>query len=265
MSLLSFIGARARRDDAVPQREPTAPVCGLPYSPADPGVQCRSVDELLAAQQELISRIKLCYGAEPAAFEVDILQPVRNYAAYVNLLPATADNFFSDIGGLLRLGLEVGFYALQGTDGHIVCGRSTISTRRHLEPRWRHATFLAGLCCEMHRTLAQLVVTDERGNQWPAYLAPLTTWLQQQRSKRFIVRWIADARESRVLGLFALPHIVPATTMQYLAAGNDVVVPQMLSCLAGTAVHREPNVLAGLVRRATALVIDRDLVARAHR
>jgi conjugal transfer pilus assembly protein TraI len=138
------------------------------YPTVDRGIAPRSTDQILSAHQDLISRIKLCYGSDRATFDADLLLPIRNYASYVNLLPATADNFFSDAGGLFRLGLEVSFFSLQGTDGHIVSGRSTISVRRHLEPRWRHATFLAGLCSELHRTLSQLIVTDDQGNEWPS-------------------------------------------------------------------------------------------------
>ena len=43
--------------------------------------------------------------------------------------PPPPDNFFCEAGRLFRLGLEVAFFALQGTDGHIVSGRATISTR----------------------------------------------------------------------------------------------------------------------------------------
>jgi conjugal transfer pilus assembly protein TraI len=231
----------------------------------DPGVRAGPVNDILAAHEDLISRIKLCYGADRAAFEADLLAPIRNYAAFVNLLPATPDNFFCGPGGLFRLGLEVAFYALQGTDGHIVSGRATISTRRQLEPRWRHATFIAGLCSELHRTLSQVVVTDEHGEQWPAYLGPLTAWLEARRARLFFVRWLSNAQESRALGLFALPHIVSPQTMQHLATANTVAVPQMLSCLAGTALYREQNILGGLVKRAAALVIDRDLFASANR
>ena len=266
MSLFSILRQRgAGRSPADPRTEPTADVADRDYPPVDPGVQVRSVDDIVAGHQDLLSRVKLCYGADREAFEADLLVPIRNYAAFVNLLPATSDNFFCEVGGLFRLGLEVAFYGLQGTDGHIVSGRSTISTRRQLEPRWRHATFIAGLCSELHRTLSQIVVTDERGEEWPAYLGPLSAWLDKRRARRFFVRWLANAQESRALGLFALPHIVSPATMQHLATANTVAVPQMLSCLAGTALYREQNLLVDLVKRAAALVIDRDLIASANR
>jgi len=266
MSFLSMLtGRRETREQVRDRVDPGIDAGGSAYPPVDPGIQARSVDEILAAHEDLISRIKLCYGADRSTFEADLLVLVRNYASFVNLLPATSDNFFSGAGGLFRLGLEVAFFALQGTDGHIVSGRASISTRRHLEPRWRHATFIAGLCTELHRTLSHVVVTDERGEEWPAYLTPLTEWLTERKAARFFVRWISNAQESRALGLFALRHIVPAATMQHLAAGNSIAVPHMLSSLSGIPPQREQNILVDLVKRAAALVIDRDLIASANR
>lgn len=237
----------------------------VPFPSFDPGIAAATVDELLASSTELLSRLKYCYGRDTATFDNDIKAPIRAYAAYVNLLPATPDNFFCTAGGLFKLGLEVAFYALQGTDAHIVSGRATISVRKELEPRWRLATFLAGLCSEVHRTLSHAVVTDDQGNQWPAYLVPLSQWLQERRANQFFVRWIPNAPESRGLSLFALPHIVGPKAMQHLAAGNNTVVPQMLASITGLPLLHEQSILIELVRRSAALVIDRDLVASSHR
>jgi conjugal transfer pilus assembly protein TraI len=237
----------------------------LAYPPADPGLPYRSVAELLSPHADLIARTKLAYGADAAAFERDLLSLIRRYAAYVHLLPATADNYFASPGGLLRLGLETAFFSLQATDGQIFAGRSTISVRRQLEPRWRHATFIAGLCHEIHRTVSQLVVTDRAGEQWPAFLLPLEPWLAKRRRDRYFVRWIARRGGERGLGVFALPHIVAPELLQHLAQGNDVVVPQLISSIAGAPDAGDGNVVAQLVRRCAALVIDRDLRASAGR
>ena len=235
------------------------------YPPVDPGISVRSIDDVLAAQNDLIRRIKLSYGANRDTFDTDLFALIRRYAEYVHLLPATPDNHFSLPGGLLRMGLEVAFYALQATDGQIFSGRSTISHRRQLEPRWRYATFIAGLCSELHRTLSHVVVIDAKGSEWPAYLYPLSRWLHKQRASRFFLRWIPHARETRSLGVFALPQIVALETLQYLAQGNSIVVPHMMACVSGMPVYREHNSLEDLVRRAAALVIDRDLQSSAER
>ena len=235
------------------------------FPATDPGFAALPVSELLASADDLVSRIRLCFGLSRDAFDSEVQPLLQRYASYVHLLPATADNYFSSPAGLLNLGLEVAFYSLQGTDAHIFSGRSTISARRQLEPRWRLATFIGGLCSELHRTLSHATVTDEQGNEWPAYLVPLTVWLERREARRFFVRWIANAPDSRGLGLFALPHIVSPEAMQHLAEANHVVVPHLLSSISGQPVYRDHNVLDALVRRSLALVIDRNLQANADR
>lgn len=235
------------------------------FSSADPGFAALSVDEVLAANADIVSRIKLCYGTDRDTFETDVLVLIRRYAAYVHLLPATADNYFSAPGGLLRLGLEAGFFSLQGTDAHIFSGRSTISTRRLLEPRWRHATFIAGLCCELHRVLSHMLVTDENGEIWSGYLQPLTDWLASRGAARYFLSWRPLAIETRGLGVFALPHVVPPAVLQYLSQDNAIIVPHLFASIGGMPVYRDHNVLDDLVRRSLALVIDRNLMANADR
>lgn len=233
------------------------------YSASDPGFAALPLEELLTSEADLIARIKLCYGTDRDSFDRDVLTLVRRYASYVHLLPATADNYFSKPGGLLRLGLETAFFSLQGTDAHIFSGRMSISARRQLEPRWRHATFIAGLCCELHRLMSHVIVTDAAGEAWPAFLMPLADWLAAHRVERYFLRWRPQAIETRGLGLFALPLVVPPTVMADLSEGNSVIVPHLLASISGIPVYREHNILDELVRRSLALVIDRNLAASA--
>lgn len=254
----------------IPSTRPFA----LQRRPGAHGVSAKPVD-VLAEHGALLARIKLCYGADRAAFERELLPLVQGYADFVNRLPATADSFFSEPGGLLRLGLETAFFALQGTDAHIFSGKATISERVELEPRWRLATFIGGLCSELHRALAATVVTND-GAEWPACLGPLAPWLAQQRVTHYAVHWRADLRapgtahasrgghEARGFGLFALPHVVPAAVLHDLTRGNAVIVPQLMASIGGVALV-EHNVLDRLVRRSSALVIHRDLLAQARR
>jgi conjugal transfer pilus assembly protein TraI len=240
-------------------------VADFEYPPVDPGFPPLGLDKVLAAHQDLLARIKLSYGCTQESFDRDVMPLVRRYAALVHLLPATPTNYFNEPGGLLRMGLETAFYALQGTDARIFSGRATIATRRHLEPRWRLATFIAGLCAEVHRTLGQVVVTDRDGTEWPSYLQSLHPWLKEHGVDRYFLKWLPNAPQSAGLALFALPLVVPASTLQHLAQGNAVVVPHMLASLAGIPLAREHNILDELVRRSAALVIDRFLQTSADR
>lgn len=235
------------------------------YPSVDPGIPASSVEKLLENNRDLIERLKLSYGASRADFDKDVLSLVKLYAAYVHLLPATPDNYFNGTGGLLRMGLETGFYALQAADGQIFSGRTTISKRHVLEPRWKLATFIAGLCSEIHRTLSHVIVADEKGDEWPAFLFPLEEWLHQGARARYFVRWVPNAADMRSLGVFALPKIVPSEVLQNLGCQNTVIIPHMLASITGMPIYRTHNVLEEVIRRAAALVIDRDLRARADR
>lgn len=227
-------------------------------------LDARPVEALLAEHGPLLARLKLCYGADRATFDTEVLPLVQGYARFVHALPATADRGFSEPGGLLRLGLETAFFALQGTDAYIFSGKATISERVQLEPRWRLATFIAGLCGELHRALGPVWAVVPDGSAWPAYHGPLTDWLARQHASAYQVRWHAEGAECRGAALFALPHVVPAACLQHLAQGNAVVVPHLLASVGGVPL-REHNMLDQLVRRAAALVLHRDRLARFSR
>jgi conjugal transfer pilus assembly protein TraI len=230
------------------------------YPAVDPGLPAIAVAEVIAPHAEWLKRLRYAYGAEAATFERDIGGVVERYARYVHLLPATPDSHFRQAGGLFRMGLEIGFYALQATDGAIFSGRQTITQRSALEPRWRYATFLAGLCSELYR-MSHVTVTNDRGEEWPAYLQPLSTWLHDTGSRRYHLRWQPHPEDTRAVGVVAMSHIVAPAILYYLAQGNSVVIPHFMASLSGTVLEREANTLDHLVRRAAALVVERDLSA----
>lgn len=235
------------------------------FASSDPGFEALPVERLLADQEGLLARLKLCYGADRSSFEQELMPLVRRYAGYVHLLPATPDNYFKAPGGLLRLGLETAFFSLQGTDGHMFSGKATISARRELEPRWRLATFIGGLCCELHRVLSHLIATTPDGEEWPSFMLPLVDWLQQRGATRYFLRWRPRAVELRGLGLFALPMVVSASVLEGLRHDDGAIVRLLLASVGGVPQFREHNILDELVRRSLALVIDRDLLASADR
>ena len=135
------------------------------YPPVDSGLPAIPVAEVIAPQVEWMKRLRYAYGADQATFDRDIGAVVERYAQYVHLLPATPEAYFRGAGGLFRMGLETGFVALQATDGAIFSGRQTITQRSTLEPRWRYATFIAGLLSELHRALSHFIVTDAQGRR----------------------------------------------------------------------------------------------------
>ncbi len=226
------------------------------YPLATRGLPAIGVAEVMAPHADWLSRLRDAYGAEESTFERDIGSVVERYAQFVHLLPATRDSHFRHAGGLFRMGVEIAFYTLQASDGAIFSGRQTLSARSTLEPRWRYAAFLAGLCSELHRPLSHLSVRNEQGAEWPAYEQPLARWLQQTRSRRYYLRWVDAAPTTRPLGILAMTQVIAPAVLQSLAAGNSVIVPQCIAAVSGAVSSGEAGTLAALVRRAAAVVLE---------
>ena len=270
ISLSSLLGWSSRSateapSRALPHAPDTAPATDRTCPASEIWLPANAIAEVIAPHAAWLQRLRYAYGAEARVFERDIGAVVERYAQCVHLLPATPAGYFRRAGGLFDMGLQIGFYALQATDGAIFSGRETITRRALLEPRWRYATFLAGLCSELHRSLGHLAVSNERGHEWPAYLQPLSLWLRQTGSHRYRVRWLATSGNCRSLAAVAMAHVVTPSIMHYLAEGNRVVLPQLLAAVCGTASSATTGTLDQLVRRSAELVIDQDRCADGDR
>ena len=227
-------------------------------TPGTPGIRVASEDELLAAHADLLRRIRIAYGGDEGTYEARLAPVIRRYAALIHLLPATPDAHFREAGGLLRCGLEVAFHALQAADGQIFSARRTVPERRAMEPRWRTAFFIAGLCAELHRALSAVVVTEEGETDWSPLVLPLGTWLRERGCPHYEVRWRTPTEPLAAGGLLLLPQVVSPPLLAFLAEGDRAVLSQMMASLAGAS-PQGPGVLGEIVHRTLGLVVDRDL------
>jgi hypothetical protein len=219
------------------------------------GIRAANEDVILAVHADLLRRIRIAYGGDEGSFEARLLPTIQRYAALVHLLPATADAHFREEGGLLRCGLEVGFHALQAADAQIFSAQGTVPERREMEPRWRTALFIAGLCAEVHRAVSAVVVTETGETDWSPLAGPLAPWLAEHRCERYQVRWTAPHPAA---GLLLLHHVASPAVLRFIAEGDRAVLAQMLASLAGAS-PQGPSVLGEIVHRTLGLVVDRDL------
>jgi len=114
-------------------------------------IEVVALTELMRPHAELLGRIRVAARGSQAEYDRLYLPVLLNYARHVHLLPAARCGHRDAAGGMLRLGLETAFYALQASGAVIFACRETAEARRALEPRWKYATFIAGLCAELHR------------------------------------------------------------------------------------------------------------------
>ncbi|WP_341744811.1 MobH family relaxase [Azonexus hydrophilus] len=238
---------------------------GLPvYPPVDGGVEVAPVDGVLSTQTELIRRLRLLAGVEASEFDRLYIGVLKTLASYVDMLPASSAGTHKGAGGLFRLCLEIAFYSRQAAEGLIFAGRAGVEMRRELEPRWRYAAFLAGLCCELHRPLGRMVVVTASGNEWPMHSVGIAEWIESQHETRYFIRW-SDEGHPFSMGMSSIlaNKIIPAHAMQYLQAGDAKIIPAMLEAIIDDGAAKN-NPLADLIARIRKKVIDRDLLLSPH-
>ena len=253
--------AQTQRRVSVASPEMAMP-CGVPvYPPVDQGVAYAKADVVLATQTDMIRRLKLLSGFQDQRFEDTYLRVLRSLAGYVDLIPASESGTHMGAGGLFRLALEIGFFSRQASEAVLFASRAGVELRRDLEPRWRYATFLAGLCCELYRPLSRMIVVTEDGQEWPVHRMPLSEWLDSINAGRYYIRWVKET-DAVAAGsaTFLATKIIPESSLQYLQEGHPSIIPSMLDGIVGDTAKTKENQIAEIVQRIRQKVVERDQV-----
>lgn len=220
------------RPDVLTQMATQSPP-GSAFAAADPGFTAVPVEELLASVEELVARIRMCFGIDRDTFELDVQPLLRNYAAYVHLLPATADNYFSAPGGLLRLGLEVAVFSLHGTDAHIFPVAPRFRCAYNGNPAGARPPSSAGCavsCTACSATSSSPTPLATSGRPTCTRCTPGSSITAR------IATSCAGGPTPRKHGhceSLALPHVVPLATLPFLNEDNSIIVPHLPASIGG--------------------------------
>lgn len=219
---------------------PTALVQNI-YPPDDQGLPLRRVEDLIAGNESLISRIRLHAAADVAMFDVRYLMPIKNLASQINSLPGSSSSLFSGEGGLLRASLEMGFLCFQASDGRIFTGAATVEVRHKLEPRWRYVCFLAGLLHPIGIPLVRMVVSSKGGESWSKHKSDITDWAQGNKIDRVYVNWADESKldQKKLLGpspytASILHKIVGAENLSWLEEGSPDLTRTLFELVGGS-------------------------------
>lgn len=242
--------ASARRIEDL-QRIPRYPpfMEGLPvYAPA----------ELLATQHELTGGIhNLIADAELLATHYN--PAMLRLAAFVHLLPASQAHHHRGAGGMLRHSLEVGLWALQQTEGKLIRGVTTPQQRRVIEPRWRLAVFLAGVCHDLGKVVTDLTVTDRANAQrWRPYHQGVYDWALSHDIENYFLHW-QEGRERHHTNVSStlIDAVIAKESFDWISDGSTDVVIWLTESLNSN--PGQTNQIHDYVVRADQLSVERDL------
>jgi len=223
-----------------------------------------SVDAIMESQKPLIDRIEKTAGLPKSEFDERFLPVIQNLAAYAHLLPATKTGHHRGPGGLLRLCLEMGMYSLQNANATIFSdkGAATAELRFRMHPRWVYASFIAGVCSELYRPVTNMVVTDEKGEKWPSLMCTLVEWASERSGKYHIIWNTQDEVDvvamHQATAAFILTKIVPASGLQYLNQGGEVMT-SLTTSVTNSTPQGVKNQIHSIVTGVRKKVVERDL------
>lgn len=161
------------------------------YPPAPKAIPAEPIDGVLYRNRDRIFDISEALGLSDEAFETLLMPVIRNFAAFVHLLPASEAHHHRGQGGALKHALEVAFWSARAAEDIIFCRNSDPVERRKIEPMWRVATCVAGLLHDAGKPIADLVVTDEEGEVWHPLQMPLYEFLRAGKRRNFFITWRA--------------------------------------------------------------------------
>lgn len=232
------------------------------YPPYDEGFVISSGEDLLAQHQYLVGRIRYICGLSDADFERLYIPLLTNYAEFVQLLPASQKHHHKGAGGLLRHGLEVGHYSLESSFFKLFSGKDKTEDKRVNEPRWRYASFVAGLLHDVGKPVSDLEVIDKDGtNKWNPYESTITQWSNKHNLKRYYIRWNRKRvhKDHEVFAGMVSNMIIPVQCLEYISEGGVEISSAMFKSIGGVDDPYEDSLLASVVKKADSYSTKNDL------
>lgn len=240
--------AKSLPDDEIPRYPPF--VKGLPAS---------HPDRLIETQQEQIGQIRESGLASKDVYEEFYLGPLRRFASYAHLLPASETHHHRGAGGLFRHAIEVALWSLQSGDRVLLPGDQTPRRRRELEPRWHSAVFLAALCHDLGKPITDLMVTNQDGGKvWDPFCEDLYAWAVRNQVDRYFLRWRKNRGTSHTsVSLLLVERIVGRTGLGWISQGDPNLVTWMMEAISGH--PSQENMIHNLIVRSDQVSVTRDI------
>jgi conjugal transfer pilus assembly protein TraI len=129
---------------------------------------------------------------------------------------------------------------------------------RQLEPRWRLAAGLAGLCHDVGKPVSDLSVSDREGRTtWRPLLESLTDWAAANGVEHYFPRW-RERHHARheTFGLLVLERILTPEVTAWLVDADPEIMQGLLAAVAGI---DDGAALGTLVAEADRASVERDL------
>lgn len=221
-------------------------------------IRVKRPEELLAPPERegRVQAIEDLTRVTPAHFETLYHKALRNYAGYVQQLPASEAHHHAGLGGLLDHGLEAAGIALKLRRGHLLPPGAPTEVIDAQADLWSYACFTATLLHDIGKPAVDQVVTlfDEHGRE----LGPWDPWAGPMQADAYEARFLPNRNyrlHQRAAPLLAR-LIVPLEGFRWLTSEREVL-SAWLAVISGMPEAVGP--LGGIVEEADRLSTAADL------
>ncbi len=205
-----------------------------PAPPNVPGIlTVLKVDDLLARHKGLIVQINELAGLSERNFNRYYLHALRNFARFVQLLPASEVHHHAGPGGMLTHTLEVCVNALKIRRSYLLSetgGAEEIAAKQDL---WTYTVFLAALCHDVAKVAVDQTVTVYDLNHQSKSWSPWESFLDEQGA--WYSTEFQHGRQYRLhekASLLLIHRIIPAYALNWIS-GDRYIFAQWLACVSG--------------------------------
>lgn len=228
----------------------------------------RKTEVLLNDEKSLIARIRLNSGISNEMFERLYVPLLTRYAEYIQTLPASRNKHHFAPGGLWQYSLEVALLSLQTADSKIFSGSEPVELRHQIEPRWRFASFCAGLLLDVGIVISHMRVLSSNGITWEPLLSPLYSWGAQLGADYYYIQWLPEddllqERQYRMFSGVLANRLLPPEILSYLCEGNTSILHEMVLALSGLSALHSQNTLLQIIDQSRNSSIELETKSRA--
>ncbi|WP_166255955.1 MobH family relaxase [Marinobacter salicampi] len=210
-----------RSDEQIPQKWKDIEI----YPPIARAIPAEPLDGILYRNRERILNISEALGLRDADFDSLMMPVIRNFASFVHLLPSSENHHHRGAGGALKHSLEVAFWSARAAEDIIFCRNADPRERRKIEPLWRVATCVAGLLHDAGKPIADVTVTDEKGELWHPLEQSLYEYLRQKKRNGYYISWRGGRyKRHEAFTQRAFDKIVPASFVTHMMAHDPNIM-----------------------------------------
>ena len=240
-------------------RHKSVPVPAYPTNGS--AVPAASPDLLLKTQQALIDDLQFTSTLSDEDFDEYVLPVIKNYAAFVHLLPASETYHHSQVGGMFRHSLEVAYYAANRCTSEVFALTQTPLYRKEQEPRWIASAIIGGLLHDIGKAMVDIGAKDETGRiVWEPNTRSLYDWLVENKLEYYFMYWRPGKRNLRheSFTTVKVDKMIPQKTQDWLNEfGGRAAIMAMYAALNGDT--SPTNQIYGIIYEADKMSVNTDI------